>query len=87
MLKRAQSCLKTGGKSKFLIEKEMLGKISLISLEILLVADITILIGYRHIVRSSYLFVTAGTVFYPLVVLNIIAALVVLAAIIRSFVG
>jgi hypothetical protein len=67
------------------VEKELLGKISLISLEILLIADIAILIGYRHVVQSSYLFVTAGTVFYPLVVLNIIAALVILAAIIRSF--
>jgi hypothetical protein len=65
----------------------MLGKIWLISLEILLIADIAILIGYRHIVRSTHLFVTAGTVFYPLVVLNIIAALVVLAAIMRSFVA
>jgi hypothetical protein len=67
------------------MEKEILGKISLISLEILLIADIAILIGYRHVVRSSYLFVTAGTVFYPVVVLNIIAALLILVAILRAF--
>jgi hypothetical protein len=59
--------------------------ISLISLEILLVADIVVLIGYRQVVRSSYLFITAGTVFYPLIVLNMIAALMVMAAIVRAF--
>ncbi len=50
---------------------------------LLLAADTAVLMGYRQVVRSSHFFVTAETIFLPLVVINVVAILLVLWALLR----
>jgi len=51
---------------------------------IVLIADFAVLMVYRDIVRASYLFVTTGTVLYPLAYLSLIVGILCLVAFLRS---
>jgi hypothetical protein len=49
-----------------------------------LVGSGAVLLTYRGVVRGSYLFVTAGTVLFPLAVCDLIIGLVCLAVFVRD---
>jgi hypothetical protein len=61
-----------------------MSKVWLGLLILLLGADTGVLIGFRQVVRGTNLFVTTGTVFYPLIVFNVAAALLAVAVLARS---
>ncbi len=51
---------------------------------IIMLADFAVLMVYRDVVAGSHLFVTTGTVLYPVAALNLIAGILCLIAFIRS---